>query len=215
MEDKVSFREGKSNLRQVMLRTTKPLLAILLLLPLSVSAEQCREQTLAAEKGLPLQDDIAAQEDLILLTNGWPMVGETRLKVLFWELYDAQLFTPSGTWCGGPPYQLSLTYLRQGRTEQLVKRVADAWRRQGLDHPNRADWLAQLNNIWPDVSTSDNLVFILTATGKSGFWLNEDFLGGIDDQDFGPMFGDIWLAPDTLGPNNRARLINLQATVLK
>ena len=215
MEDKVSFRKGKSNLRQVMLRTTKPLLAILLLLPLSVSAEQCREQTLAAEKGLPLQDDIAAQEDVILLTNGWPMVGETRLKVLFWELYDAQLFTPSGTWCGGPPYQLSLTYLRQGRTEQLVKRVADAWRRQGLDHPNRADWLAQLNNIWPDVSTSDNLVFILTATGKSGFWLNEDFLGGIDDQDFGPMFGDIWLAPDTLGPNNRARLINLQATVLK
>ena len=198
-----------------MLRTTKPLLAILLLLPLSVSAEQCREQTLAAEKGLPLQDDIAAQEDLILLTNGWPMVGETRLKVLFWELYDAQLFTPSGTWCGGPPYQLSLTYLRQGRTEQLVKRVADAWRRQGLDHPNRVDWLAQLNSIWPDVSAGDNLVFILTATGKSGFWLNEEFLGGVDDLDFGPMFGDIWLAPDTLGPNNRARLINQQAKALK
>ena len=194
---------------------TTPLLSILLLLPLSVSAEQCREQTLPTEKALPLQGDIAAQEDLILLTNGWPMVGETRLKVMFWELYDVQLFTPSGTWCGGPPYQLSLTYLRQGRTEQLVKRVADAWRRQGLDHPNRADWLAQLNSIWPDVSVGDNLVFILTATGMSGFWLNENFLGGVNDQDFGPMFGDIWLAPDTLGPNNRARLINQQATVLK
>ena len=194
---------------------TTPLLSILLLLPLSVSAEQCREQTLPTEKALPLQGDIAAQEDLILLTNGWPMVGETRLKVMFWELYDARLFTPSGTWCGGPPYQLSLTYLRQGRTEQLVKRVADAWRRQGLDHPNRADWLAQLNSIWPDVLVGDNLVFILTATGKSGFWLNEEFLGGVDDLDFGPMFGDIWLAPDTLGPNNRARLINQQATVLK
>jgi hypothetical protein len=194
---------------------TKPLLSILLLLPLSVSAEQCREQTLPAEKASPSQDNAAAQEDLILLTNGWPMVGETRLKVMFWELYDAQLFTPSGTWCGGPPYQLSLTYLRQGRTEQLVKRVADAWRRQGLDHPNRADWLAQLNSIWPDVSVGDNLVFILTATGRNGFWLNENFLGGVNDQDFGPMFGDIWLAPDTLGPNNRARLINQQATVLK
>ena len=194
---------------------TKPLLSILLLLPLSVSAEQCREQTLPTEKALPLQGDIAAQEDLILLTNGWPMVGETRLKVMFWELYDARLFTPSGTWCGGPPYQLSLTYLRQGRTEQLVKRVADAWRRQGLDHPNRADWLAQLNSIWPDVLVGDNLVFILTATGKSGFWLNEEFLGGVDDLDFGLMFGDIWLAPDTLGPKNRARLINQQAKVLK
>ena len=194
---------------------TKPLLSILLLLPLSVSAEQCREQTLPAEKASPSQDNAVAQEDLILLTNGWPMVGETRLKVMFWELYDAQLFTPSGTWCGGPPYQLSLTYLRQGRTEQLVKRVADAWRRQGLDHPNRADWLAQLNSIWPDVSVGDNLVFILTATGRNGFWLNENFLGGVNDQDFGPMFGDIWLAPDTLGPNNRARLINQQATVLK
>jgi len=76
----------------------QPLLAIMLLLPLSVSAEQCGEQTLAAEKALPLQDDIAAQENLILLTNGWPMVGGTRLKVMFWELYDAQLFTPSGAW---------------------------------------------------------------------------------------------------------------------
>ena len=194
---------------------TRPLLSILLLLPLSVSAEQCREQTLPAEKASPSQDNAVAQEDLILLTNGWPMVGETRLKVMFWELYDARLFTPSGTWCGGPPYHLSLTYLRQARSEQLVKRVADAWRRQGLDHPNRADWLAQLNSIWPDVLVGDNLVFILTATGKSGFWLNEEFLGGVDDLDFGLMFGDIWLAPDTLGPKNRARLINQQATVLE
>ena len=59
------------------------------------------------------------------------------------------------------------------------------------------------------------MVFILTATGKSGFWLNEEFLGGVDDLDFGLMFGDIWLAPDTLGPKNRARLINQQAKVLK
>ncbi len=65
---------------------TKPLLSILLLLPLSVSAEQCREQTLPAEKASPSQDNAAAQEDLILLTNGWPMVGETRLKVMFWAL---------------------------------------------------------------------------------------------------------------------------------
>ena len=59
---------------------TKPLLAILLLLPVSLSAEQCREQTFAAKKALLLQDDMAAQEDLIQLTKGWPMVGETRLK---------------------------------------------------------------------------------------------------------------------------------------
>jgi len=32
MEDKVGFREGKSNLRQVMLRKAKPLLVILLVL---------------------------------------------------------------------------------------------------------------------------------------------------------------------------------------
>ena len=53
---------------------------MMLLLPLSLSKEQHREQTLAAEKALLLQDGVAAQEDLILLTNGWPMFGETRLK---------------------------------------------------------------------------------------------------------------------------------------
>ncbi len=58
----------------------KPLLAILLLLPLCPSAERCLEQTLAAKKALLLKDDMATQKDLILLTQGWPMVGETRLK---------------------------------------------------------------------------------------------------------------------------------------
>ena len=51
---------------------TKPLLAILLLLPLSVSAEQCHKQTPLAEKALPLQEDTEAQKNLILLADGWP-----------------------------------------------------------------------------------------------------------------------------------------------
>ena len=32
--------------------------------------------------------------DMALATDVWPLVGEARLKVLIWEVYDSALFTP-------------------------------------------------------------------------------------------------------------------------
>ena len=138
------------------------------------------------------------------------MVGRARLKVLFWNIYDSALYTPSGTWQGEGPYQLSLHYLRDIPVHQLIEQTDKAWREQGRNHPLQAEWLVQLMDIWPDITEGDNLVLSVAASGHSGFWFNGEFIGGIRDEAFGPLFGGIWLDADSPEPALRAKLIASQ-----
>ena len=145
--------------------------------------------------------------DMALATDVWPLVGEARLKVLIWEVYDSALFTPSGRWQGDAPYRLSLHYLRNIPAAKLVEETEKAWREQGRNHPRLNEWLGLLGDLWPDITEGDNLVFGLNELGDSAFWFNGSLLGSIQDRDFGPLFGGIWLDPDTPRPELRAQLI--------
>ena len=145
--------------------------------------------------------------DMALATDVWPLVGEARLKVLIWEVYDSALFTPSGRWQGDAPYRLSLHYLRNIPAAKLVEETEKAWREQGRNHPRLNEWLGLLGDLWPDITEGDNLVFGLNELGDSAFWFNGSPLGNIEDRDFGPLFGGIWLDPDTPRPELRAQLI--------
>jgi hypothetical protein len=153
------------------------------------------------------QSALQASSDFALATDVWPLVGEARLKVLIWEVYDSALFTPSGRWQGVAPYRLSLRYLRDIPAAKLVEETAKAWQEQGRSHPKLNEWLVLLGELWPDITEGDNLVFGLNASGDSAFWFNGSPLGSIDDRDFGSLFGGIWLDPDTPRPGLRAELI--------
>ena len=158
----------------------------------------------------PSADVILAEPDALqLAVEIWPLVGTARLKVLFWEVYDSQLFTPSGSWQGEAPYQLSLRYLRDIPASKLVEETDKAWRQQGRSHPKQNEWLQQLNDIWPDIARGDHLVFGLNAKGQSAFWFNGRPIGGIGDDDFGALFGGIWLDQDSPRPELRNQLIGL------
>ena len=76
-----------------------------------------------------------------LSAASWPLVGEARLRVLLWEVYDSALYTPSGRWLGAGPYQLSLTYLRDIPVEQLIKETRKAWDGQSRVHSQQESWL--------------------------------------------------------------------------
>ena len=153
------------------------------------------------------QSGRAITDEMALATDVWPLVGEARLKVFIWKVYDSALFTPSGRWQGGAPYQLSLHYLRDIPAATLVEETEKAWQEQGRSHPRLNEWLGLLGDLWPDITEGDNLVFGLNASGDSAFWLNGSPIGSIDDRDFGPLFGGIWLDPDTPRPGLRAQLI--------
>ena len=153
--------------------------------------------------------------DMALATDVWPLVGEARLKVLIWEVYDSALFTPSGRWQGDAPYRLSLHYLRNIPAAKLVEETEKAWREQGRNHPRLNEWLGLLGDLWPHITEGDNLVFGLNELGDSAFWFNGSPLGSIEDRDFGPLFGGIWLDPDTPRPELRAQLIGPTSKLAK
>ena len=158
----------------------------------------------------PSQPMPSSRESLSLSTASWPLVGEARLKVLLWKVYDSALYTPSGRWLGAGPYQLSLTYLRDIPVEQLVKETRKAWDEQNRMHPEQENWLRALAEMWPDISTGDHLVFGVGAGDQNQFWFNGRSLGGIDHPDFAVFFGGIWLGEDSPRPALRARLIGEQ-----
>ena len=158
----------------------------------------------------PSQPAPSSRESLSLSTASWPLVGEARLKVLLWKVYDSALYTPSGRWLGAGPYQLSLTYLRDIPVEQLIKETRKAWDEQNRVHPEQKNWLRALAEMWPDISTGDTLVFGVGAGDQNQFWFNGRSLGGIDHPDFAAFFGGIWLGEDSPRPALRARLIGEQ-----
>ena len=155
---------------------------------------------------LSVAEPSVKQPDALAL-QAWPTVGQARLKILFWNVYDSVLSTPSGTWDDAGPYQLALTYLRDIPAQQLVDETEKAWRDQGRSHPDENQWLQDLLLLWPDVAEGDTLVLAVDVAGNNAFWLNNSALGSIDHPDFGAFFGGIWLDADSPRPALRAKLI--------
>jgi hypothetical protein len=138
-------------------------------------------------------------------------VGEARLKVLLWSIYDSRLYAPEGRYERGVrPLRLEIEYLRDIRAQDLVKRTAKEWDDMGRQHPERADWLERLAEMWPDVKANDVLTLELAPSGDATFFHNGSRLGTVEDADFGQHFVDIWLSPDTTRPELRLALIGEQ-----
>jgi hypothetical protein len=134
-------------------------------------------------------------------------VGEAKLEVLFWSIYRSRLYSPDGTYEPGVrPLRLEIEYLRDIRSEDLVKRTGEEWEQLGVTDPAWEEWLATLGTLWPDVGKNDVLAVELDQDSRATFFFNERRLGSIEDPDFGQRFVDIWLSPDTSRPQMRLAL---------
>ena len=136
------------------------------------------------------------------------LVGEARLKILFWSVYDSRLYTADGRYEEGQrPVRLDIEYLREVDADDLVARTAREWQRQSIPQQVKQQWLQQLAQIWPDVSTNDVLSLRVDAHQRSTFYLNGEPLGTIEESSFGQHFLGIWLSPKTSHPDLRLALI--------
>ncbi|MEP0203927.1 MAG: chalcone isomerase family protein [Halioglobus sp.] len=138
-------------------------------------------------------------------------VGEAKLKVLFWDVYNSTLYSDNGRYREGQvPLRLDIQYLLDIESNELVARTAQEWDELGLEHENREEWLTNLSNLWPDVSKDDVLTIELDDNNRSTFYRNGELLGTIEDRAFGASFIDIWLSPDTTRPKLRTSLIGAE-----
>ena len=136
------------------------------------------------------------------------MVGEARLEVLFWSIYDSRLYTADGSYREGQrPLRLEIEYLIDIKAEKLAQRTLKEWRHMGRDHPRQAQWADAMQRLWPDIESGDKLALELDADNRATFYFNGERLGSIDDPDFGAQFVDIWLSPQSSRPELRLALL--------
>ena len=142
----------------------------------------------------------------------WPEVGQARLSVLFFNVYDSVLKTPSGQYDGyREPVALEIHYLRDIKASALVQQTAKEWKSLGLSPETYEAFLQPLETLWPNVKKGDSLTFIVLPDGSNTFYYNGRELGGLDHPKFGQYFLDIWLSPNTSRPELRAQLLGSNA----
>ena len=135
------------------------------------------------------------------------LVGEARLEVLFWSIYRSRLYCPDGVYEPGVrPLRLEIEYLRDIRSEDLVRRTAREWDKLGVTDPARERWLATLAELWPDVEENDVLAVELDEDNRATFSHNGRRLGTLEDPAFGQQFVAIWLSPESSRPELRLAL---------
>lgn len=138
------------------------------------------------------------------------LVGESRLKVLFWDVYDASLYVSDGAYHPDKPFALSLRYLRDFSGSDIAERSIEEIRQQGLsDTAILNSWMEQFKAIFPNVVKGDEIIGIHDPSEGASFFLNGALIGNIADTSLSRRFFDIWLSEKTSEPEMRESLIGL------
>ncbi len=139
------------------------------------------------------------------------LVGQGRLSVFIWDVYDSFLYAPDGKWQQDQPFALKLIYLRRLYGDKIAERSIEEIRQQGFEDEERLSlWGEQMGRIFPDVDEGVSLTGIYTANGRSIFFLDNQEIGAFDDPEFGRQFFGIWLSEKTSQPDLRQKLLGVQ-----
>ncbi len=138
------------------------------------------------------------------------IVGEGRLTLLFWDVYDATLYAPEGTWNSKKPFALTLSYLRDLEGSDIAERSVEEIQKQGFnDETKLSKWHQEMQDIFPDVRHGTELTGVHIPGRATHFFEDGKKIGTITDPEFGQYFFDIWLGEKTSEPGLRKQLIGL------
>ncbi len=136
------------------------------------------------------------------------VVGQTRLKVLFWDIYDASLIAPKGQFSNDKPFALELKYLRDFKGKEIASRSVDEMRKLGVkDEVKLAAWYQEMQDLFPDVKEGESITGVVDENRISHFYYNDKLLGKVHDKEFSLWFFNIWLSEKTSEPEMRRDLL--------
>lgn len=138
-------------------------------------------------------------------------VGESKLKVLFWDVYNASLYNQTGEFQEDLyPQALKISYLRDIEAEDLIERTQQEWERLGVKQETYSPWIPLLVEIFPNIKKGDTILLNVSKNQHSEFYFNDKSIGKITDKQFGPHFLRIWLDENSSYPAVRNKLIGLR-----
>jgi hypothetical protein len=143
------------------------------------------------------------------------VIGQARLRVWGFSIYDATLYARAGfdpQRFAEQRFALELAYLRRFAGADIAQRSIDEMRQLAvLDDATTTRWLQAMQRLFPDVKPGDRITGLhLPGTGAR-FYLNGRLLGAVDDDAFSRLFFAIWLSPRTSQPAMRETLLQALA----
>jgi hypothetical protein len=133
---------------------------------------------------------------------GLKKVGEAKLKVFFWDVYNSSLYNQTGEYQVEKfPQVLKIDYLRDIDAADLIERTQDEWKKLGIEQTVYEPWLPLLTNIFPNIKKGDTLLLSVNENLDSEFFFN--------GQTIGKSFLRIWLDVNCSYPKVREQLIGL------
>ena len=143
------------------------------------------------------------------------LIGQTRLSVWGFKIYDARLWSPPGLNArnfASQPLALELAYLRDFKATDIVERSLKEMRRSAdLSAAQAQQWTAEMLRVFPDVKAGDRVLCLHRPGISASFWLNGRPIGEIADAEFARLFLGIWLSPQTSEPAMRLALLGSAA----
>lgn len=139
---------------------------------------------------------------------GADLVGQARMKVMLWNVFDARLYARDGQFNPTEPFALSLSYLRNLEGEQIVDKTIQEMQKQRLFTEKELNqWKTALSSIINDVDSSTTITGVRDENGYTVFYRNNMLTGEIRDRRFTDGFFNIWLGETTSEPKLRQDLI--------
>lgn len=139
------------------------------------------------------------------------LIGQGRLTVWGFQVYDARLWAAAGFGAGGyasQPLALELAYLRAFEAAEVAKRSLQEMRRSAaISEAQAAQWTTELLRVIPDVRPGDRITGVHSPGVGAAFWVNGRASGEIRDAEFARLFFGIWLSPNTSEPRLRQALL--------
>lgn len=141
------------------------------------------------------------------------LVGQGRMKVMLWKVFDASLYAPNGQYSESQPFALSLSYLRKLEGRKIVSKTIEEMTSQNkFDKSELTDWQKQLSAIIADVDAGTIITGIRDENGHTLFYRDGQAVGQIANERFTRGFFDIWLGETTSEPQLRNRLLGLKSS---
>lgn len=162
---------------------------------------------------LPLQSANAIDLEVLnwqSVKSDYKRVGQAKFTFLFWDIYNSTLYTKSGSFEGSHKQGViyNIEYLRDITSADLIKATKEQWQHLKVNESQYKTFLPKLKLIWPDIKAGDSLT-LHVMDGVSVFYFNDEKVGTIGEKEFGKLFLDIWLSPDTSEPKLRKKLLGV------
>ncbi len=135
-------------------------------------------------------------------------VGEGDLRVFFFHIYRARLYSENGIYINGKtPIYLELDYKRNVKKKDLLKHTKSELEDLSISHDDVNSLMSSLNEIYIDIKANDKFGVLIKNNRFCSFYHNGSLRGEISNINLCDEFLSIWLSEETSKPRLRKNLI--------